>query len=86
MAIAASEPVDLPLSDFRPKDGTGWDLMTRMRAIRRVPGIMLSGCSAQAYVDKSRNIGFDEYMVKPVDQEVLCGRVAELIDRRKAER
>jgi len=79
--IAARESIDLLLSDLRLADGMGWDLMAKLREVRPVPGIMMSGYSDDVYRRKAKEAGFQEYLVKPVDEEVLCDRVAKLLGR-----
>ena len=80
VALAGQSPVDLLLSDLRLKDGTGWDLMARLREIRAVPGIMMSGYADMDYRRRAKEAGFQDYLVKPVDDEVLCTRIAKLLD------
>jgi CheY-like chemotaxis protein len=80
--IGRSQPIDVLLSDFRLKDGTGWDLMRELRPIQHVPGVMLSGYSDKIYIDRSKAAGFDQYLVKPVDEEQLLEAVANAIASR----
>lgn len=79
VAVAAAEPIDLLLSDFRLKDGTGWQLIEQLKAVRPVPGVMLSGYSDKFYIDKSKTVGFSHYLVKPVDEDELLQTVREAL-------
>lgn len=81
LEVAEQSPPNLVLSDLRLPDGTGWELLARIRASRPVPAIMMSGYSDETYRVESRKADFDEYLVKPVNPDVLCERVARLIGR-----
>jgi PAS domain S-box-containing protein len=62
-----AEPVDLIISDVGLPDGTGYELMRRAREIRPVAGIAMSGFGMEEDVTRSREAGFSEHLVKPVD-------------------
>ncbi|HPZ97274.1 MAG TPA: PAS domain S-box protein [Phycisphaerae bacterium] len=79
IAIVRKRPIDLLLSDLRLRDGTGWDLMRRLRQVRLVPAIAMSGYSDKAYVEQSRSAGFADYLVKPLDEEVLLTAVRRVL-------
>jgi PAS domain S-box-containing protein len=64
---ALSEPVDLIVSDVGLPDGTGYELMRRALEIRPVIGIAMSGFGMEEDIVKSREAGFAEHLVKPVD-------------------
>ena len=40
---------------------------------------MMSGYADETYASQSRKAGFDEYMVKPVDPDLLCERMAKIL-------
>ncbi len=77
--VAGSKPVHLVLSDLRLADGMGWELMTRLGEHAPVPGIMMSGYEDHVYREKAKQVGFAEYLVKPVDPDELCEHVAQLL-------
>jgi DNA-binding response OmpR family regulator len=79
-ALARESPIDLVLSDMRLRDGTGCDLMTKIRETRVIPGIMMSGYSDQAHQNRSKLAGFDQYLVKPVDPDELSEHVAKILN------
>lgn len=77
--MARQVPVDLLLSDLRLPDGTGWDLMGRLREVGPIRGIAMSGYSDEVYVQKSKSAGFVEHLVKPVDETVLLAAVRKVL-------
>jgi PAS domain S-box-containing protein len=64
---ALAEPVDLIVSDVGLPDGTGYELMRRAREIRPVTGIAMSGFGMEEDAARSREAGFSEHLVKPVN-------------------
>lgn len=85
-SIAEQRPVDLLISDVRLKDGTGWELMSRLRQSSTVQGIAMSGYSGQDFIEESRAAGFSDYLLKPVEESTLLDCVARLLcDRRDSD-
>lgn len=78
--VAKRTPVGLVVSDFRLQDGTAWELIRRLREMQPVRGIVVSGYSDQVYKDKSKEAGFSEYLVKPVEQDELVAAVDRVLD------
>ncbi len=70
-AAAETEPLDLVLSDIELPDGSGYELMQFLRETHPVPGIAMSGHGMEQDVKRSREAGFSEHLVKPVDPERL---------------
>jgi PAS domain S-box-containing protein len=58
---------DLIVSDIGLPDGTGLDLMRKVKAVRRVPAIALTGYGMDEDVRRSREAGFTTHMTKPID-------------------
>ena len=58
---------DLIVSDIGLPDGTGLDLMRRVKAARPVPAIALTGYGMDEDVRRSREAGFTTHMTKPID-------------------
>jgi PAS domain S-box-containing protein len=58
---------DLIVSDLRLPDGSGLDLMRQIRSRSAVKGIALSGFGMDDDVKESREAGFIEHLIKPVD-------------------
>ena len=72
-AIEAAErgQFDLLISDVGLPDGSGLELITRLRAKSKIPGIAISGFGMNGDVEKSIKAGFAEHLVKPVHLEEL---------------
>jgi CheY-like chemotaxis protein len=67
LASAAREPFDVLVCDIALPDGSGYELLRRLRATRPVHGIALSGFGTQDDLRRSREAGFDDHLVKPID-------------------
>src|SRR5690606_29900855 len=65
-AARASEP-DLLISDIGLPDGSGLDLMRELKSIRPLRGIALSGFGREADIARSREAGFCNHLVKPIN-------------------
>jgi len=68
-ALAAAEmnAFDLVISDLGLPDGTGTELMGRLRASHGLKGIALSGYGMEEDVARSHEAGFITHLTKPVD-------------------
>ncbi len=64
-------PFDLLISDIGLPDGTGHDVLRRIRSTRPIPAIALSGFGLDDDLRRSRAAGFAEHLVKPVDLPTL---------------
>ncbi len=58
---------DLIVSDIGLPDGTGHDLMRRVKAMRKVPAIALTGFGMDEDIRRSREAGYTSHMTKPID-------------------
>jgi len=84
LALASEADFDVLISDIELPDGSGLELMWRLRSIRPVLGIALSGFGSPEDVEQSRSAGFALHLIKPVDfrrleqaiQEVTAGAAA----------
>jgi PAS domain S-box-containing protein len=65
-AFGAGE-LDLIVSDIGLPDGTGLDLMRKVKAVRPVPAIALTGSGMEDDIVRSRQAGFAAHMTKPID-------------------
>ena len=61
---SAAGPFDLLVSDLGLPDGSGLDLMRRLRPM---PGIALTGYGMESDVEACREAGFEAHLTKPVD-------------------
>jgi signal transduction histidine kinase len=65
--LAGRERFDLLVSDIGLPDGTGWDLMGRLGDRRPPKAIALSGFGMEDDLRRSRDAGFLEHVIKPVN-------------------
>ena len=75
---AGSAP-DLLISDIGLPDGTGWDLLEKLRPHGPVRAIAMSGYGMNADVEKSREIGFAAHLTKPIDFPRLEALIVEIL-------
>ena len=68
-ALAAAEAgqFHLLISDIGLPDGTGMELLQKLRERRPIPGIALSGFGMEEDMERSRAAGFSEHLTKPVN-------------------
>jgi PAS domain S-box-containing protein len=65
------EEFDLYLCDLGLPDGTGIDLIRKIRETRKTPAIALTGFGMQEDVDRAQKAGFDAHLTKPVNLQKL---------------
>jgi PAS domain S-box-containing protein len=75
VATAEREPFDLLICDLGLPDGNGHDVIGRVRAHRIVPAIAMSGYGMDEDVRRSREAGFTEHLVKPIDVQQLIAAI-----------
>ncbi len=81
-AAAAQFSVALPdllICDIGLPDGTGWELLERLKTHGSVRAIAMSGYGMNSDVEKSREIGFAAHLTKPIDFQRLEALIAELL-------
>ncbi len=72
LAAGAAGTFDVVVSDLGLPDGTGLELMEKLRAARpELRGIAVSGYGMENDLRRSREVGFFAHLVKPVDFEQL---------------
>ena len=76
--IAQEQHFDILLSDIGLPDGSGLELLKRIRQMRDVPALALSGFGMDEDVERSRDAGFSDHLTKPVSIDRLQAAVAEL--------
>jgi len=81
-AAADGEPFDVLVSDLGLPDGDGYEIMRRVRAIRSMPGIAMSGYGMNEDRRRSREAGFSEHLVKPIDLPQLIAAIRRVTDNR----
>jgi CheY-like chemotaxis protein len=75
----ASQPADLIICDIGLPDGTGWDVLNRLREAGPVRAIAVSGYGTKLDVEKSQAAGFAAHILKPVDFSGLEATVARVL-------
>ncbi|MEY2542157.1 MAG: hypothetical protein QOI22_1759 [Verrucomicrobiota bacterium] len=75
LSLATAVEFDVLLSDLGLPDGTGWELMKRLSAERRIRAIAFSGHNSAADVQRSAEAGFLEHIPKPLCPERLCAAI-----------
>jgi CheY-like chemotaxis protein len=78
LRIAEEQPFDILLSDIGLPDGSGLELLKRIRQMRDVPALALSGFGMDEDVERSRDAGFSDHLTKPVSIDRLQAAIAQL--------
>jgi CheY-like chemotaxis protein len=78
LQIAGEQPFDILLSDIGLPDGSGLELLKRIRQTRDVPALALSGFGMDEDVERSRDAGFSDHLTKPVSIDRLQAAIAQL--------
>jgi CheY-like chemotaxis protein len=78
LQIAEHQHFDFLLSDIGLPDGSGLELLKRIRSIREVPALALSGFGMDEDIERSRDAGFVDHLTKPVSLDRLQAAIAEL--------
>ncbi len=73
------EEFDLLLCDLGLPDGTGMDLIKKVRESRQTPAIALTGFGMQEDVDRAQGAGFDAHLTKPVNLQKLEATIWRLL-------
>jgi signal transduction histidine kinase/DNA-binding response OmpR family regulator len=67
LEAAAHEQFDVLVSDIGLPDGSGIDLMEKLKNDHPIFGIALTGFGMEEDLRKSQEVGFNHHLVKPVD-------------------
>jgi CheY-like chemotaxis protein len=68
---------DLLISDLGLPDGSGYEVMEYAAEHYRLKGIALSGYGMSEDVERSKEAGFINHLIKPVDLQTLMNAVSE---------
>jgi PAS domain S-box-containing protein len=66
LELAGKEPFDIIISDIGLPDASGYELMKEIKARYPMRGIAMSGYGMDEDLQKSREAGFSDHLVKPV--------------------
>jgi len=78
--LAAHNSFDLLVSDLGLPDGSGLELMSRLRDKYGLTGIALSGYGMDEDRAASKAAGFVEHFIKPIDPERLREAIARQLE------
>jgi signal transduction histidine kinase/DNA-binding response OmpR family regulator len=67
LAAAARERFDVLVSDIGLPDGSGIELMEKLRGDGEIFGIALTGFGMEEDLRRSHDVGFNHHLIKPVD-------------------
>lgn len=71
VALCKSQDFDLMVLDIGLPDGTGIELLARVRETCRTPAIAVSGYGTSDDIARAKDAGFVDHLVKPVTVETL---------------
>ncbi len=86
LALARNTTYDLILLDVMLPELSGMELLTRLRAQRRTPVLMMSALGNEAHRIQGFDSGADDYLPKPFSIEELQVRIAAILRRVAYER
>jgi CheY-like chemotaxis protein len=79
MNLADAERFDVVVSDIGLPDATGYELMQSVRQRHGLPGIAISGYGMESDIAKSREAGFADHLVKPINLPHLHAVIQRLV-------
>ncbi|MDB6167801.1 MAG: domain S-box [Verrucomicrobia bacterium] len=82
LEAAGKDRFDLVISDLGLPDGTGDELMMKLRELYGLKGVALSGYGMEDDLVRSREAGFVAHLIKPVDFGQLRRVIADAINPR----
>ena len=82
LSFLEMEAFDIVLLDIMMPEMDGWELCQEIRKFSDVPIIMLTAREQQDDIIKGLNLGADDYITKPFNEEELLARMGALLRRR----
>jgi len=84
LSILDSTPIDFIITDWRMENMDGIEFIrhvrTSMKEYALIPIIMLTGNAEAHQVLQARDVGVNEYLIKPFTVKDLCSRLKQIID------
>jgi two-component system cell cycle response regulator DivK len=84
LEVARRERPDLILMDLSLPVMDGWEATRRVKAdeaLRHTPVIALSAHAMKGDEDRARQSGCDDYLAKPLDEDLLFEKLAKFLGR-----
>jgi PAS domain S-box-containing protein len=81
LRLAAARNFNLLISDIGLPDGTGFDLLRQIRERQPIDAIALSGFGMEDDLRKSREAGFSDHLIKPINLDRLQAAIREVAAR-----
>jgi CheY-like chemotaxis protein len=75
--FSEKEEFDVLVSDLALPDGNGIELMRKLSSKQPLFGIALTGFGMEADIRRSREVGFQHHLVKPIDLNKLDSLIQE---------
>jgi len=82
IAAATAEQPDLILMDLSLPIIDGWEATRRIKAnddLKRIPVIAVTAHAMQGDEEKARAAGCDDYITKPIDEDILMEKLREFL-------
>ncbi|MDX8345204.1 response regulator transcription factor [Rossellomorea sp. YZS02] len=76
---------DLLLLDIMMPEMSGWEVCEKIRTFSSIPIIMLTARDTKADLIRGLELGADDYLTKPFDEEVLLAKIKATLRRHKNE-
>ena len=77
--LIRTEEFDILLSDIGLPDGTGIDLIRRVRGQNNIPAIALTGFGMDDDITRCREAGFGAHITKPINFQRLEILIQEMV-------
>ncbi len=84
--LAERHKPDLIILDYSMPEMDGYEMLTRLRQVanlRAIPVMMLTSEASRDKVVKILKLGVKDYLVKPLDEEVIAERIGRLVPLNK---
>ncbi len=78
LRLAAKNDFHLLVSDIGLPDGNGFELLREIRKRQRIDAIALSGFGMEDDLRKSREAGFADYLIKPINLDRLQAAIRQV--------
>lgn len=79
IAAAKVQPFDVLVSDLGLPDGSGYDVVHAVKDEQDIPAVAMSGFGMEEDVRRSRQAGFTEHLVKPIDVTELVATIRRVV-------